>query len=53
LLILSKTILFKVGGTNKRQKQLPGISENKFVVKDGNWVGSRRTIPWHLLGFLY
>ena len=51
LLILSKTILFKVGGTNKRRKQLPGISENEFFVKYRNLLGSRRTIPWHLLGF--
>jgi hypothetical protein len=53
LLILSKTILFEVGGANKRRKQLPRNSENEFVVKDGILVGSRRTIPLHLLGFLY
>jgi hypothetical protein len=53
LLILSKTILFEVGGSNKRRKQLPGNSENEFVVKDGILVGSRRTPPLHLLGFLY
>jgi len=45
--------LFEVGGANKRRKQLPGASENEFVVKDGILVGSRRTIPLHLLGFLY
>ena len=45
--------LFEVGGANKRRKQLPGDSENEFVVKDGILAGSRRTIPLHLLGFLY
>jgi hypothetical protein len=53
LLILSKTILFEVGGANKRRKQLPRNSENEFLAKDGILVGSRRTIPLHLLGFLY
>lgn len=27
--------LFEVGGANKRRKQLPGDTENEFVVKDG------------------
>jgi len=45
--------LFEVGGANKRRKQLPGDSENEFVVKDGILAGSRRTIPLHLFGFLY
>ena len=45
--------LFEVGGANKRRKQLPGDSENEFVVKDGILLGSRRTIPLYLMGFLY
>lgn len=45
--------LFEVGSSNKRRKQLPGASPNEFVVKDGILAGSRRTIPLHLLGFLY
>jgi len=45
--------VFEVGGANKRRKQLPGDSLNEFVVKDGILAGSRRTIPLHILGFLY
>jgi hypothetical protein len=45
--------LFEVGGANKRRKQLPGDSDNEFVVKDGILLGSCRTIPLYLIGFLY
>jgi uncharacterized protein len=45
--------LFEVGGRNKGRAQLPKASQAEYVVKDDILVGSKRTIPLHLFGFLY
>lgn len=45
--------LFEVGGRNKSRSQLPNASRSEYVVKDDILVGSRKTIPLYLFGFLY
>jgi uncharacterized protein len=57
---VSKTVDFKVddiyefelGGKNKKQKQIKEL-QNAFVVKDDIEIGTNRTIPLWLFGFLY
>jgi uncharacterized protein len=56
----SKTVDFKVdgtyefelGGKNKKQQQIEGL-QNAFVVKDEIEIGTNKTIPLWLFGFLY
>ena len=45
--------LFEVGGKNKDWKQLKGITENAFLVKDDILYGNKNEIPLYLFGFLY
>lgn len=45
--------LFEVGGRNKSRSQLPNASGSEYVVNDEILVGSKRTIPLYLFGFLY
>ncbi|MEX1117190.1 MAG: AAA family ATPase [Terrimicrobiaceae bacterium] len=45
--------LFEVGGRNKGGAQLPKASRSEYVVKDDILVGSKRTLPLYLFGFLY
>jgi predicted AAA+ superfamily ATPase len=44
--------VFEVGGKNKTTKQTQGI-DNAFVVKDDIEIGTEKTIPLWLFGFLY
>lgn len=45
--------LFEIGGKNKDWKQLKGITENAFLVKDDILYGNKNEIPLYLFGFLY
>jgi predicted AAA+ superfamily ATPase len=45
--------LFEVGGRNKSRAQLPNASSSEYLVKDDILVGSKRTLPLYLFGFLY
>jgi uncharacterized protein len=42
----------EVGGKNKNSKQIAGI-KNSFIASDDIEIGSRKTIPLYLFGFLY
>ena len=43
---------FEIGGKNKTKKQIKDI-ENSFVVRDDIEIGSKKTIPLWIFGFLY
>jgi uncharacterized protein len=43
---------FELGGRNKKQQQIKGIS-NSYIVKDDIEIGSDINIPLWLFGFLY
>ena len=45
--------VFEVGGRNKGGGQLPKASRSEYVVRDDILVGSKKTIPLYLIGFLY
>ena len=45
--------IFEVGGRNKRRAQLPKTKRSEYVVKDDILIGSKRTVPLYLFGFLY
>ena len=47
-----KNQVFEIGGRNKTRKQLAGI-ENAYLVKDQIEIGTGKTIPLWLFGFLY
>ena len=45
--------IFEIGGKNKDWKQLKGIKENAYLVKDDILYGNKNEIPLYLFGFLY
>ena len=45
--------IFEIGGKNKDWKQLKGIKENTFLIKDDILYGNKNEIPMYLFGFLY
>lgn len=45
--------IFEIGGKNKDRKQLKGLIENAFIVKDDILYGNINEIPLYLFGFLY
>jgi hypothetical protein len=45
-------ITFEIGGKNKTKKQIKEV-ENSYLVLDDIEIGSNRTIPMWLFGFLY
>jgi len=50
--IIDETYTFEIGGKNKSQKQIQGIS-NSYVVKDNIETGALNTIPLWLFGLMY
>jgi len=50
--LIDDDILFEVGGTSKRSKQIKGI-DNSYLIKDDIEHGFATTIPLWLFGFLY
>ncbi len=50
--LVNNKYTFEIGGKNKKQKQIEGIS-NAYVVKDDIEIGSDNTIPLWLFGFMY
>ena len=45
--------IFEIGGKNKDWKQLKGLTENAYLVKDDILYGNKNEIPLYLFGFLY
>ena len=45
--------IYEIGGKNKDWKQLKGIKENAYLVKDDILYGNKNEIPLYLFGFLY
>ena len=50
--LVNNKYTFEIGGKNKKQKQIEGIS-NAYVVKDDIEIGSDNIIPLWLFGFMY
>jgi uncharacterized protein len=50
--LINEKYLFEVGGKNKTSKQIAG-HENAFLVKDDIEIGTDKSIPLWLVGFLY
>ena len=50
--LVNNKYTFEIGGKNKKQKQIEGIS-NAYLVKDDIEIGSDNTIPLWLFGFMY
>ncbi len=50
--LVNDTFTFEVGGKNKTDKQIKGVSDS-FVVSDNIEVGFNKKIPLWLFGFLY
>lgn len=46
-------LIFEIGGKNKTAKQLSGLEEKAFLVKDDVLVPGDKVIPLFLFGFLY
>lgn len=44
--------IFKIGGGSKKFTQIEDL-KNSFLLKDNILIGSRRTIPLYLFGFIY
>lgn len=45
-------IIFEIGGTNKKQKQIQS-TEQGYIVKDNIETGALNIIPLWIFGFLY
>lgn len=50
--LIENKFTFEIGGENKKQKQIKGVS-NSYVVKDNIEIGSDNSIPLWLFGFIY
>ncbi len=50
--IIDGKVTFEIGGKNKSFKQLSGV-DHSFLALDDIELGSNRTIPLWLFGFLY
>ena len=50
--IVNEKYTFEIGGKNKKQVQIQGIS-NSFIVKDDIEIGIGNIIPLYLFGLLY
>ncbi len=50
--LVNNKYTFEIGGKNKKQKQIEGIS-NSYIVKDDIEIGSDNIIPLWLFGFMY
>jgi len=50
--IIDDTYTFEVGGKNKKQLQIKGISDS-YIVKDSIEIGFGNTIPLYLFGLMY
>ena len=51
-LLVDETYILKIGGKNKKYKQIKDIP-NSFIVADDIEVGSSNKVPMWLFGFLY
>lgn len=49
----SQDFTFEIGGKNKTAKQLAGVDEQSFVIKDNILTATQRTLPLFFLGFGY
>lgn len=49
----TEKLIFEIGGKNKTAKQLSGLEEKAFLVKDDVLVPGDKVIPLFLFGFLY
>ena len=47
------SIIFEIGGKNKKSKQIKSHMGNAYLVKDNILYGSKYEIPMYLFGFLY
>ena len=51
---ICEDVIFEIGGKSKSNKQIINHSDDKaFLVRDDALVGSKKSIPLYLFGFLY
>ncbi len=45
--------VFEIGGKSKKGKQIRGLKNEAFLIKDDILIGNKNSIPLYLFGFLY